>query len=286
MQRRRSIHSLIPEYKKNGVVQLVAATGVAFILMKFAIVCLMVYGAKGSAANQIVENVVGLPQVYWFWQKPWTLLTYGWPHFGFWAWLSNMLWLFLFGSSFQLLAGYKQIIPLFIFSYLFAGIVYLLLQWLPISVFHLAPPAILGANASIAAFATAAIILAPKYRFFFAEHFSVRLWMILILYMFLAMLNVSFQALSIAWLLAGALAGFIFAKAFMKGYRPGDKVYAWLGKISSVAKPKTKQEPLTTYQYEQQKEKKLDTILDKIHDKGYDALTEEERQFLIKASKE
>ena len=81
----------IPRYEENAALQLVAFTGVTFIMFHFARVIMLVMGYdKDLVAGWVYPNI-GLSTVEVFKHKWWTLLSYGLTHQGFWDWFTNMV---------------------------------------------------------------------------------------------------------------------------------------------------------------------------------------------------
>src|SRR6185437_16691556 len=128
---RRPVSSFIPGYNKNAVIQLIIVSGVCFVIYQLLSLVMLVVGSGKDGFNAMIVPNVSLPALVAFKAKFWTLLTYGWIHHGFWELLSNMLWLYCFGSVVQSLVGYKQVIPLYFYSLIVGGVFYLLSQFIP-----------------------------------------------------------------------------------------------------------------------------------------------------------
>jgi hypothetical protein len=97
-------------------------------------------------------------------------------------------------------------------------------------------------------------------------------------------------------LAGGALTGFVYMMLLKNGKQPGMWVYNMFDKLSNMAEPnadrireknsKKRNEALNAYTSKQNNQKRIDEILDKINQKGYDSLTKEEKEILMKASKD
>ena len=91
---------------------------------------------QGSTANfstYFIPNLALPSSLTAFKSHWWTLFTYGIFQFQntFFELLSNMLWLYCFGSVVQMLVGHRQVIPLYLYCLLTGGVFYVLAQLLP-----------------------------------------------------------------------------------------------------------------------------------------------------------
>ncbi len=298
--------NLMSNYGQNALVQLIAVSAIGFILAYAMYVIILVLAPEQKTLiNGILEKVtfnnsvspyIALQPFAEFLHRPWVLLTYAWAHTGFWNLLSNMLWLYCFGSVVQSLVGYKEIIPLFIFSYVIGGCFFLAATavWPALQGSRMA----LGALPSIMGFAIAAITLAPKFRFYLGDRLSIPLWLLLAVYLILNILNFASGNVSMLLLCgASALTGFAYIKLLQSGYKPGNWWYNLGYNIQSWFSPKelqpgkTQKKRTETFRQARQspsasKQESIDHLLDKINQKGYDSLTPEEKETLYKASKE
>ncbi|OJW79477.1 MAG: hypothetical protein BGO69_12120 [Bacteroidetes bacterium 46-16] len=291
---KRSPSVFLPAYRNNAVLQLVIACGVAFVLYHFVEAILWIAGVpKGQVALYMVGNVA-LPPLALFKTKWWTLFTYGWVHGGFWEMFSNMIWLYCFGSVVQTLVGYRQVIPIFIYSLLIGGVFCLLAQLIPGSLFVVGH-SILGAQVGLVALAAAAITIAPKYRLFFGYSFSIPLMVIAAIFLVLLLMSTGMQPVLLLMLLGGGLTGFTYIRLLRNGYRPGAWMYDIFERMERSVTPnemvarsskKRKQVLDHVHAHNEVSQKRIDDILDKISRHGYSSLTNEEKEILMKASKE
>lgn len=292
---RTSFQSRIPGYSQNAILQLIVASGVGFITYHLIRVVLMIADANPTIfTNDIAPNLT-LPTIQHFVSKIWTLLTYGWIHNGFWEWFSNMIWLYCFGSVLQMLIGYKQIIPLFVYGLLAGGLFYEFSQLIPGGGF-VGRHALVGAQAGIVALAVAALTVAPNYRYHLTPTFSIPLVAIACIFFALSVMNSDLEGPTLSLLIGGAAMGYGYIKLLQNGYKPGIWVYEVFEKMDSMVTPKEnsaiqskkRNEVLNKVQQNGKvlTEKKIDDILDKINQQGYHSLTKEEREILLKAGKE
>ncbi len=295
MNRRSSF--TIPGYNQNAVLQLIVACGVGFIIYHMSRVTQIVFGVPGGLAAANTDTYTALAPLQQFRQHPWTLLTYGWMHRGFMEWLSNMVWLYCFGNVVQNLVGHRQVIPTFIYGQLLGG-VFFLLTWL-IPGLTSAPIAIMTANAGVMALAAATVTLAPKYRFYIGENFSIPLLVVFGIFVALNGLTYASHLPMLMMSIGGMAAGFLTMTALQRGYRPGEWMYSLSSGIGGSMTPdeyrrpaagsKRRSKVIALSRKPTEKEvtqHRVDEILEKIHQRGYASLTPEEREMLMQASKE
>lgn len=301
----RQRSNLISNYGRNALIQLIVACGVCFILAyAMFVIFLVIAPDQKMLVNGVQQTVsfhnsisayIGIQSFSEFLHKPWVLLTYPWAHQNFLQLLSNMLWLYCFGSVIQSLVGYREIIPLFIIASLVSAVLFLAATalWPPFSLSYYYN----GALPGIMAFAIGAITLAPRFRFYLGERFAIPLWLVLAVFLLINTLNFAGSHYGMLLLCAAAaLTGFGYIKLLQSGVRPGQRVYAALKGLQGSFTPNTMQasggqqrrtQALHTRkpEPEQVTDERIDMLLDKINQKGYDSLTAEEKETLLKASK-
>jgi hypothetical protein len=146
------------------------------------------------------------------------------------------------------------------------------------------------------ALAAAAFTLTPSFRFYLGPTFSIPIVVVAVIFVFLMVMNVGTHPAMILSLVGGAAAGYFYVKALQRGNKPGEWVYEIGGRVENSMTPRadrfrTKNDgPLRrVYPAPQRRslsQRRVDELLEKIHQKGYSALTEEEKQILVQASKE
>jgi membrane associated rhomboid family serine protease len=235
-------------------------------------------------------------------QRPWTLVTYMFSHISAMNILSNMLWLWAFGFILQELTGNKKLIPVYIYGGLAGAIVFVATNYIVPSLRPaIGSSVLLGANAATMAVAVATTTLAPDFRFFRNLNGGIPIWVLTMIYIlvdFAGIATVS-AAYSLSHL-AGAAAGFLFIFLLRKdidGSLWMNGFYDW---FINLFNPNKKREPVNIkervfYNTEGKKPYKktpnitpqrVDEILDKINQKGYHLLTEEEKNILKRAAEE
>jgi membrane associated rhomboid family serine protease len=293
---RRTASYRIPGYSQNAVLQLIVASGVGFVMFHAVRVTMIVFGVEGRTALARILPFVALPPFEDFLHHPWTILTYGWAHIGFFEWLGNMVWLYTFGNVVQNLLGFREVIPTYLYGLTIGALACLGVQLIP----GIAMPLpLMTAQAGVMALAAATITVAPKYRFYFGEHFSLPLLVVAGLYFALNLLVYAHSVPMLALSLGGLLAGYLVVIMLRNGYRPGAWMYSLTGAIGDSVTPDEKTLKRIRQQRKQQTiqltrrqndrevtQNRIDEILDKINQYGVQSLTQEERDVLQRAAKE
>ena len=288
----------IPAFNENAVLKLIIASGTGFIAYHLIRVTMMVAEAEPSLFGKLFTVNTALPHVGMFLSKFWTLFTYGWVHDGFWVLFSNMVWLYAFGSLVQMLVGHRQVIPLFVYCLLAGGIFYEIGQLIPGSYF-LGRNAMFGAQAGVVGLSVAALTLAPGYKFYLTETMRIPLWLIAVIFYALQLMNanINYEGAPLFLLVGGAIMGYAYVVLLRNGYKPGDWIYSMFDKVNNRFEPderafmerrKTRRNRTMSMYTPKPKQgitqNKIDEILDKINQKGYDALSKEDKETLMKAS--
>lgn len=290
----------------NSLTMLIAINLVVFVLLAF--IKVIYYFSQGDAGttafDQNIFHWVTLPaDLNVFITRPWTLFTHMFVHdtASVWHILGNMLWLWTFGYIFQDLTGNRKIIPLFLYG-AFAGALAYMISYNIIAPLKINLPyaQAFGASAGIMAIAIATTTLAPGYRIFPMLNGGIPLWIITVLYLIIDLATIPYNNPGghIAHI-AGAGMGFLFMRMMMQGKDWSNWInnfFDWVTNLFNPDKPKkgkvvktqlfykAKVQPFTKTPLVTQQ--RIDEILDKIGQKGYSSLTEDEKEMLKRASKE
>jgi hypothetical protein len=219
-------------------------------------------------------------------------------HTGFFYTLINMLWLWAFGSILQNMSGNQRIIPIYIYGGLAGALFFIASNYaIPTLRDNIEYATMFGANASIMAIAVAATTFTPNYKLFRMLNGGIPLWVLTILFIIIDLAGSAGTATKLAHL-GGGLAGFLFVYRLQKGYDWGkwmNDLYQWFNDLFNPDKkapvPQKIKEKVF-YKTGSQKpfvkkpvitQERIDDILDKINQKGYQYLSEEEKAILKKA---
>ena len=287
----------------NSLTTLLIINAVIFVLINFVkIVYLMTGDTEATFISEVLNwfTLPADPRILA--TRPWTLLTYMFAHYSIWLLISNLLWLWCFGYILQDLAGNKKIIPIYLYSGFIGGIFFMLclsaFPALRANISTISP--MMGAGPATMALAIATTTLSPRYKIFPLINGGIPLWVLSSVFV---LIHFATNGLSHPGFAAAEFAGGLFGYIFIWQMKKGNDWSEWMLNLatwtSDLFNPSRKH--LTTaeksrlfYKSTQQPyqktphvtQQRIDELLDKINQKGYHLLTDEEKEFLKKASKE
>lgn len=290
---------------RNMVLRLIMVNAVLFVAMNFIKVLYLVTGAPDSLFYIRALPWLTLPaDPRLLLQRPWTLLSYMFMNVSFWSFLGGMVWLWWLGGLLQDLAGYRRVLPLYLYGGLAGAACYLAAyQFIgPLHAFQsVANTAEIGAVASISALVAAVCTLSPGYRVFPALGGGIPLVAVGALYLGLSLLSPASGEPLLGFLSAlagGVLMGVIFSLQLLRGRDPGavlNRALDWGMNLlepsevppgARLRRQKLRQGRLPFRRLGPVSSRLIDELLDKINRSGYDSLSAEEKDILLRASKD
>ncbi len=287
----------------NTLILLLVVNAILFAAVTFFKIVYLVNGSTDLTFQTEVLPYFSVPaDASVFITRPWTLFTYMFTQNGVWPLITSMLWLWCFGFILQDLTGNKKLIPI----YLYGGFVGALFFLITINVIPTLRenasqiPSLLGAGPAIMAVAIAATTLSPKYKIFPMISGGIPLWILTAIFVLInfATIGSANAGYAIAQLAAGTI-GFVFIWQMQLGNDWSLWMVNLVNWVDDLFRPekkyKRKSEKQKLFYKAQQKpfiktphvtQQRIDELLDKINQKGYNHLTEEEKDFLKKASSE
>ena len=239
--------------------QLIGLTVLLFLLSQI----LIAFGWFSLRYVALPNNFTG------FYQHPWTLLTYGFFHVGFIALFFNMLLLFYFGSILLDFSQPKKLLISYLAGVLLGGMFFLFSnRFFPGMYINKTP--LLGASAGVMSVMTYISMLMPHYQIKIRFLGFFKLIHILIFF-------VAFNLIQIP---LGNPGGYF---AHFGGIIAGLIIFATDKYLVKSTKEITTKNSVSSPK--QRKTSRLDAILDKINQSGYESLTNEEKEELFKQSK-
>jgi membrane associated rhomboid family serine protease len=290
----------------NAVIMLIAICAVLFVIFAFIrALGFLNHKDEASALTSFHNNVlswVALPADFnKLLSRPWTIITHMFVHDNIWKVFANMLWLWSFGYIMQDLTGNKKIIPVFIYGALGGAIAFMLAyNLLPSLKAYSSYATMLGASAGVMAVAISTTMVSPGYRLFPMIGGGIPLWVLTAVYLIsdIAVVSVNDTGTLITHV-AGAVTGFLFIFFLRMGYDWStwmSNFFDWVNNLFNPDKPKKGKSIKEELFYKSSTapfkktsnvtQQRIDEILDKINQKGYNFLTDEEKELLKRASKE
>lgn len=224
--------------------------------------------------------------------QPWSIVTYAFVHYSFMHLFWNMLMLYFVGRFYTGLFGVKNFLPVYLLGVLTGGFFF----WMGYNLFPVfmeIDSSLVGASAGISAVLIYLCTYLPRTEvsFFF---FRVQLMYIGLAFVVLDLVQLPISnpgghlahlgGAALGFFLAGKMnskgTGFSFFDFIRKWFKPKSKLRPVYRNKSNFTQTKPKGLTKT------EKQKKIDVILDKISESGYDTLTKEEKDFLFQSGKE
>jgi len=288
-------------FKSSMVNRLLVINVAVYLLISIAGIFTFLFGYIGLAES-VGNNILALPaapeKLLW---RFWTPITYMFTHFGFWHLLGNMLWLYFMGQMFLMVFDNKQLFGTYILGGLSGALLYILCyNVFPVFSQAVTASTCVGASAAVTAIVIAICVMRPN--------MEIRIFGIIPMTLkWLGILYVVFDVLQITGdnsgghiaHLGGAIFGALFAwqysngKDLTKGFNNlMDKIVTLLPSANQSGK---KHKMRVVYndtnhsasnsdfnRTSAENQRRMDEILDKISQSGYQSLTKEEKEFLFK----
>ena len=293
-------------HDNNSLYKLLAINILVFMVVLVARVMLTITGfgdiyASGIAHLMMPASLSKLAT------QPWAIFSYMFLHEGIFHILFNMLFLFWFGQLVHQFLGSRKLANLYILGGVAGALFYVL-------IYNLAPyfrgsvdsSLMLGASAGVFAVVVGAATLSPNTTFFLILLGPVKIKYIAIFYVVLSFANsAGANAGGELAHLGGALLGYLYIIELRRGVDwgvPVQKVGIFFENLLSkrqkvnvsYRKPKSSggYKPFSkstdtkpAFKSSDASQEEIDVILDKIAEKGYEALSKEEKRKLFEFSK-
>jgi len=228
-------------------------------------------------------------------KQPWSILTYSFLHGGFMHILFNMIWLNFFSKFVLNLFSEKRFLTIYLLGALYGGLLFVT-AYNVFPVFVSKVGYLLGASASVSALMVFAATYSPNisFRFFMV---TIKLWQLAVGLFLLDLFRLGSGTNPGGMLshIGGGVFGYLYAVQLAKGNDIGlwfEKIVAGVANLFKTRKStpfrKVHKTPKNTTNkkatvVKDDRQIKIDGILDKIGKSGYDSLTKQEKDFLFKA---
>jgi len=220
--------------------------------------------------------------------KPWSIISYGFLHAGFFHILFNCIGLYFLGNLFIQYFTQKQLLNFYLLGTFFGGVLYLFsLNFFPL--FDGRTSNLVGASAGVSAIFLGVTTYMPNFQVRIPLIGYVKLWVICAIYVGFDVLGlIGANAGGSFAHLGGALFGYLYVS---QASNKEIKLFDGLGnlfkrkpkKMKTVYKSKSRRKTATPSK--DMNQQKIDAILDKISKSGYDTLSDKEKEFLFKQGK-
>lgn len=287
----------------NALTWLIIINATIFIILNFLKIVYSLSDIPDELFQRQILNWYTLPaSLEKLSTRPWVVFSSFFTHFGVFSLIGSLLWLWSFGYILQDLTGNQKLIPI----YIYGGIVGAFFFVLTNNIFPALAnnidniPNMIGAGACLMAIAIATTTLSPDYRIFPLINGGIPLWVLTIVFVAIdfASIGNGKAGIGIAHLAAGGM-GFLYVKQLRKGNDLGSwmiSLWQWLDDLFNPEKKHVEKKEKERLFYKTSgkpfvktpnlTQQKLDEILDKINREGYHLLTNEEKEFLKRASNE
>jgi len=277
--------ALLHKYSQGTIVEKLIYINVGAFLVTFL---LNSFGYLFQSNSTIVMDWFGMPShIDNLIIQPWTIITYGFLHGGFFHLLSNLIVLYYIGNLFIDYFTQKQLLSFYLFGTVFGGLLYLV-SYTIFPALQNTNATLVGASAAVMAIFIGLATYIPNYELNLRFIGYLKLWKLAAFFLVLDVIQIpSGNAGGHLAHLGGALFGFTYMNQIRKGNisifikNPFSFLFTKKSNLKTVYKSKKKTVKKPTKTNQQQ----IDTILDKISKSGYESLNQNEKNILFKQGK-
>jgi len=238
-----------------------------------------------------------------FLMKPWSIITYSFLHSGIWHILSNMLILYFSGVYFLNYFSPKRLLNYYFLGVIIGALVYMLSYNLFPAFQGTGRSYLMGASAGVMAVLIGIASHIPNMSVRLMIIGNIKFWWIAAFLVVLDIIQIPMgNAGGHLAHLGGAALGYLYTNQLQKGNDIGKGFENIMDSMASLFKPKEKKARMKTVHRtgktakkapkakrsidRNEKQKRVDAILDKISKSGYESLSKTEKDFLFQAGKE
>lgn len=287
--------------------KLIAVNFVVFLF--FLIISIIEKLGQKPGLTDLVKSYFAGPGTFsGLWQRPWSIITQMFTHGDFGHLFFNCIALFLLGKLFSSFLGERRVLTTYIFggifAYLFHITAYIVFPALSNDalVYSGAPP-VVGASGAIMAIFVAAAVYKPSYKIMFFGVLPVQLFVLAAIYLIVDLTRIGGSADDIAFTahIGGALFGWVSVLGLAGRYNMMNGIERFFDRFrgKKTVRSNRKKSPLKVVhnapvtelsddEYNANKaarQARVDAILEKVHKKGYESLTQKEKDILFHESK-
>lgn len=281
--------SIFKYASKSDIIKIIILTSIIFIILQFIRITFIINNERDDFFFNHIYNKVTLPTTFkQLLYQPWALITYIFSDLSFMRILGNMIWLWIFATVIEDLKGSNRILPIFLAGGIVGGLFLL--------TFNMIKPNMAlsnygGALAAVSAIAVATVMFKPSYKFSMFFGLEIPIWVFAAIFFALNIATVQSNTLAILFLtIGGVLVGLGYTNILSSFFEKASYYFTKFGNYFSnnrnfVLEEKHTTRNKTVFNISSYKPKSIDDILDKINEKGLDALSKEEKKQLEQFSK-
>lgn len=217
-------------FERNSILHLVLFVASTYILLHMVIILFIILSdAEKNAYQAYILPYAGIRDWDTWLRKPWTLFTYTLGQKSFFTLLTNMVWLYIFGTVIQQYISAKEVFPMFFLTYIISGLLYLVLTMAAgISNAHY----ILNSMPAVTSFAFGSWAIQPDRKMEVGIPWKIPLWLFVLVFSALVLLT-SGSLSSSSWILylISAVTGLVYGTLLRMGRRPGSVVQDSIDKL-------------------------------------------------------
>jgi len=265
-----------------------------FLVLHLILIFFYLFTAETSVYS-IIEWLAVPADLTTLLHRPWTVITYMFLHKDFFHILFNLLWLYWFGKIFLSYLDEKRLLSVYLLGGISGAALYVIsYNLVPVLQEQASVSIAMGASAAVMAIVIAVATFAPNHVINLVFIGPVKIiWVALAGFILSSLVDFSMNTGGKIAHIGGALFGYLF----ILRYKQGKDITKWfaslMDSIFTLFKPRKKmrvthKRSANEYEYnaeKKEKQKKIDSILDKISKSGYDSLTREEKDTLFKMGK-
>lgn len=295
--------SLIQRFKQGSIVtRLIYINVIIFLVLRLSLYIFSRFHLEGNVIMQFLQMPSEWVSIA---TRPWTILTYMFVHLDFWHLFMNMLWMYFFGEMFLRWFNSRQLGGLYILGGLVGGLFFaFFFNLLPIREGEANTCYLMGASAAVLALGIAVAFFRPNepIRLFLLGTLKLKYLAVIMIVLDMLSLDSNNAGGSLAHL-GGALTGLVFGFSLRKGVDLTVWINPCLDWFANLI-PSRRRKIKTAYRrskneqanktgdldngnqnHKEKETDRLDIILDKIKESGYESLSETEKQQLFKYSR-
>ncbi|GGH82466.1 membrane associated rhomboid family serine protease [Filimonas zeae] len=285
----------------NSLTWLIIANATIFVVLIFIQIVYRLSSTPLELYNTQILSWLNMPaNPQELLTHPWTIITHMFTHYQIWDIIGTVLWLWAFGFILQDLSGNRRLVPIYLYGGIAGALFFALSTNLVPSLNIGTTQTLHGAGAALMAIVVATTTLAPGYRLFTMLNGGIPLWVLTLIFVVIDYASVAAGNAPVALAhLGGAAIGFLYIKQLQKGNDWGEWMFTLANKVDSLFNPEKKHlnKPVSQRHfykasrapYEKKSnitQQRVDDLLDKINQQGYSSLSQEEKDFLKRASEQ